>query len=316
MDIAIPILGGLISLVIGGEFLVRGAVRLAKRIGLSPLVIGITLVGFGTSTPELVTSIQAAFAGSPGIAIGNVVGSNTANILLILGLAAILSPVAVEKTAFRRDGAVLALSTLMCLFAVLFGRFTPAIGAFFVLSLIAYLAFTIRQERQTRPIANSVDTVSEVSRGDLRSELAFIAGGLTLTIFGARFLVSGAIDLAGALGVSEAIIGLTIVAVGTSLPELVTTVIAAKRRQSDIALGSIVGSNIFNIFFILGATALVHPVAVPASIAAFDIWVMSGATMLLLFVAATRGRIDRLEGGVLLAGYAAYTAWLVIAAAS
>lgn len=312
MDIALLIVGGLLGLVFGGDLLVRGAVDLARRIGLSPLVIGLTLVGFGTSTPELVTSLQAAFVGSPGIAVGNVVGSNIANILLILGVAALLAPVVIDKAAFRRDGAVLVLSTLMCLGAALFGRFTPAIGAVFVLTLIAYLIFTITQERQAGAARTDVvvNDESQIQAGSVWKDLAFVAAGLALTILGARFLVFGAIDVAKAFNVSEAVIGLTIVAVGTSLPELVTTIAAARRGQSDIAFGNIVGSNIFNVLFILGATALVHPIAVPASIAAFDIWIMTGVTALLLLVAMSNWRINRVEGGVLLGAYVAYSIWL------
>jgi len=311
MDIAFLIIGGLMGLVFGGDLLVRGAVDLARKVGLSPLVIGLTLVGFGTSTPELVTSLQAAFVGSPGIAVGNVVGSNIANILLILGVAALLAPVIVDKAAFRRDGTVLVLSTLMCLGAALFGRFTPAIGTIFVLTLIAYLVFTVLQERQAsgHPEPESGGE-PKPQAGNVWKDLVFVAAGLALTILGARFLVAGAIDIAQAFKVSETVIGLTIVAVGTSLPELVTTVAAARRGQSAIAFGNIVGSNIFNVLFILGATALVHPIAVPASIAKFDIWVMVCVTALLLLVAVTRWRINRVEGGVLLGAYAAYNVWL------
>ncbi|KCZ45872.1 MULTISPECIES: calcium/sodium antiporter [unclassified Hyphomonas] len=312
MDIALLIVGGLLGLVFGGDLLVRGAVDLARRVGLSPLVIGLTLVGFGTSTPELVTSLQAAFVGSPGIAVGNVVGSNIANILLILGVAALLAPVIIDKAAFRRDGTVLVLSTLMCLGAALFGRFTPAIGAFFVLTLMAYLVFTLLNERLASASKPEVEVVGErqVQSGSVWKDLAFIAAGLALTILGARFLVFGAIEVAQAFKVSEAVIGLTIVAVGTSLPELVTTIAAARRGQSDIAFGNIVGSNIFNVLFILGTTALIHPIAVPASIATFDIWVMTGVTALLLLVAVTRWRISRVEGAILLGAYVAYSVWL------
>jgi cation:H+ antiporter len=318
MDTALLIVGGLLGLVFGGDLLVRGAVDLARRIGLSPLIIGLTLVGFGTSTPELVTSLQAAFVGSPGIAVGNVVGSNIANILLILGVASLLAPVVIDQAAFKRDGTVLVLSTLMCLGAALFGRFTPAIGVFFVLTLIAYLVFTVSKERQAGVTQPETEVVGgrSVQTGNVWKDLAFVAAGLTLTILGARFLVFGAIDVAQAFRVSETVIGLTIVAVGTSLPELVTTIAAARRNQSDIAFGNIVGSNIFNVLFILGATALIHPIAVPASIAKFDIWVMTGATTLLLLMAVRRWRINRVEGGVLLGAYVAYSVWLGLMAGS
>lgn len=313
---ALFLLAGLAALVVGGDLLVRGAVELARKLSLSPLVIGLTLVGFGTSTPELVTSLQAAFLGSPGIAVGNVVGSNIANILLILGAAAVLSPILIDGRALKRDGVVLALSALMCLGAVLFGRLSPVIGLVFVASLIAYVWFAIVQERV--PAGEAVlDTAGEPVRAShVWSDLLFVAGGLVLTILGARWLVSAAIDIATALKVSETIIGLTIVAVGTSLPELVTSIAAARRKQADIAFGNIIGSNIFNVLFILGTTAMVHPINVPESIARVDIWVMLAATFALLLVAATRMRISRLEGTTLLLGYVAYSVWLATSASS
>ncbi|WP_306251112.1 calcium/sodium antiporter [Parvularcula sp. IMCC14364] len=318
MDIVLLLIFGLAGLVIGGDLLVRGAVDLARRIGLSPLVIGLTLVGFGTSTPELVTSLQAAFAGSPGIAVGNVVGSNIANILLILGLAAVLAPVVVERNAFRRDGAVLALSALMCLVAVQYDSLSPTVGMVFITALIAYVAVTIIRERRSVAAEASIAIAQPkgLAEGSVWKDLVFVVGGLGLTILGARFLVTGAISIASSFGVSEAVIGLTIVAVGTSLPELVTTIAAARQGQSDIAFGNIVGSNIFNVLFIMGATALIKPIEVPASIASFDIWIMIGATALLLLFAVTRWRISRIEGALLLLAYVAYTAWLGLGAAS
>ena len=307
---------GLAGLVSGGDMLVRGASDLARRAGLPPLVIGLTLVGFGTSTPELVTSLQAAYLGSPGIAVGNVVGSNIANILLILGMAAVLAPIAIEKTTFRRDGLMLALSTILCAVMIAYGQLTPLFGAVFVLALLAYLAVTVWSGLKAPQAAG--DTAEDAPQGQARipvwRDIAFFAGGLALTILGARFFVTGAISVAQLLGVSEAVIGLTVVAVGTSLPELVTTLAAARRKQADIAFGNIVGSNIFNVLFILGATALVSPIDVPRSIQSFDVWVMSAVTALLLVFAMTRWRISRIEGGVFLLGYAGYIGWLTLGA--
>ena len=308
---------GLGLLVAGGELLVRGAVRLAERFGLSPLLIGLTLVGFGTSTPELVTSLQAAFKGSPGIAVGNVVGSNTANILLILGVAALLFPVAVAKGTFKRDGLVLAAASLACLGAVLMGGLTPVIGAVFLAALIAYIGFAFWQERNVEAVPASGATGAPPvppGKGGIALDIVFVIAGLALTIAGARFAVDGAITLARMFDVSETLIGLTVVAVGTSLPELVTSVMAALKRQGDIAFGNIVGSNIYNVFGILGVTALVKPIPVPPEIAAFDIWIMLGATALLILFAISRWRIGRIEGAVLLAAYVAYTAWLILTA--
>ena len=306
---------GLVLLVVGGELLVRGAVQLAQKFRISPLLIGLTLVGFGTSTPELVTSLQAAFADSPGIAVGNVVGSNVANILLILGVTALIFPVVVAKETFKRDGIVLALGTVMCLGAVLYGQLTPLLGAVFVASLAGYIYFAFRQERQSNAAA---DAAAGMTQSDFPApslplialDLLFVVGGLVLTIFGARFLVTSAIEIATAFNVSETVIGLTIVAVGTSLPELVTSVMAALRKHSDIAFGNIVGSNIYNIFGILGVTAIIKPIDVPSKIASLDIWVMIAATVLLFITATSRWRIGRVEGGIMLAAYVGYCVWL------
>jgi cation:H+ antiporter len=305
---------GLVLLVAGGELLVRGAVQLAERFRISPLLIGLTLVGFGTSTPELVTSLQAAFAGSPGIAVGNVVGSNIANILFILGLTAIIFPVVIAKETFKRDGIVLALSTLMCLGAVLYGYLTPVLGVIFVASLAGYIYYAFRQERQSNAAADAasggVSDAPSPSAPMIALDLLFVIGGLALTILGARFLVTSAIEIARDFNVSETIIGLTIVAVGTSLPELVTSVMAALRKHSDIAFGNIVGSNIYNVLGILGVTAIIKPIDVPPQIASLDIWVMIGATVLLIITATSRWRIGRVEGGIMLAAYVGYCVWL------
>lgn len=312
--IFVYLLLGFVLLVAGGELLVKGAVKLAEKFKISPLLIGLTLVGFGTSTPELVTSLQAAFAGSPGIAIGNVVGSNIANILFILGAAAVIAPIAVARETFKRDGVVLVAATLLCLGAIMFGQLTRWMGALFVLGLASYIWFAFQQERTSNAAgAKATDTTTADSKptaGAIALDLVFVAGGLALTMLGARFLVSGAIDLARMFAISETIIGLTIVAVGTSLPELITSVMASLRKQGDIAFGNIVGSNIYNIFGILGVTAIVKPIPVPAEIMRLDIWVMIAATALLAFAAMSRWRIGRVEGAIMLAGYAAYVIWL------
>lgn len=305
---------GLVLLVAGGELLVRGAVQLAQKFRISPLLIGLTLVGFGTSTPELVTSLQAAFAGSPGIAVGNVVGSNIANILLILGITALIFPVVVARETFKRDGVVLAIATLMCLGAVLYGQLTPILGAVFVAALAGYIFYAFRQEGQTNAAADAaagiVNDAPKPSLPGIALDLVFVIGGLALTILGARFLVTSAIDIARDFNVSETVIGLTIVAVGTSLPELVTSVMAALRKHSDIAFGNIVGSNIYNLLGILGVTAMVKPILVPPQIASLDIWVMIGATVLLFLTATSRWRVGRVEGGIMLAAYVTYSVWL------
>ena len=311
---ALMIIAGLALLFWGGEALVSGAVDLAKRFKISPLVIGLVLVGFGTSTPELMTSILAAMEGQPGIAVGNVVGSNIANIFLILGAAALVYPLACDRKAFKRDGTFMALATLACLGVVLSGQMSMVTGVIFVTLLGSYIFFSIWMERRvSAPLdveSTDVSLMPIEAKGIIKDSAYFIFG-LILTFIGAKLLVDGAIDIAQSLGVSETIIGLTVVAVGTSLPELVASCMAAFKKQADIAYGNIIGSNIYNILGILGLTAILQPLDVPAQIMSLDIWVMLGATALLLIFSAWGWQISRVKGGVFLALYIAYTAWLI-----
>jgi cation:H+ antiporter len=302
--------GGLLGLVLGGGLLVNGAVAAATRLGVSPMVIGLTLVGFGTSTPELVTSIQAALAGAPGLALGNVVGSNIANILLILGVAACIRPIAVQSEALMRDGSIMALATLACAGLIAAHMIGPLTGALFLLTLLGYLGLTLHmgKRRSGGPdavYAAEAEVVPPSDASPLRIGV-WLVGGFALTLLSAQALVSGAVSLAQALGVSDAVIGVTIVAVGTSLPELITSITAARKGHADVAFGNVIGSNIFNILGILGATALLGPMQIPPSLAQFDIWVMVAATLALGVLAVTGWRITRTEGMVLLAGYGAY----------
>jgi cation:H+ antiporter len=300
--------GGLVALLVGGDLLVRGAVGVARRLAVPPLVIGLTLVGFGTSAPELATSLQAALGGAPGIAAGNVVGSNIANILLILGFAALIRPIAVNGAAFRRDGTALIGATAAGVALMLSGTLLPWHGALLLAGLGAFLFATFRQPGPVAATdASEVIEVAESRPPLLRSSL-FFAGGLLLVLAGARALVTGGVDIAAALGVSEAVIGLTIVAVGTSLPELVTSIMAARRGEGDVAFGNVVGSNIFNILGILGATALVTPLPVPDRILQVDLWAMAASTALLVGVAVTGLRVSRREGAGLLLLYGVYLA--------
>jgi len=311
---ALSLLFGLVALYFGGELLVRGSVSLARRLGVSPLLIGITLVGFGTSTPELVTSLDAALRGSAGIAVGNVVGSNTANILLILGLAALLSPIACDPRAFRRDAGMMLIAALAAVAVCLWGSIGLATGAVFLALLLAYLVHTYRSERLNHSASAELHaaeaTLAEPGPQAMWLSLSFAVGGIALTIGGAHLLVDGAVALAQTLGVSDTVIGLTIVAVGTSLPELVASVVAARRRQGDIALGNVLGSNIYNILGILGVTAIVRPLEIPLQILALDIWVMLGATLLLIGFATVRSRLSRRKGLAFLGLYGLYVAWL------
>lgn len=316
MSAALLVFLGLIGLVVGGEMLVRGAVSAAKSFGISPMVIGLTLVGFGTSTPELVTSLQAALSGSSGIAIGNVVGSNTGNVLLILGIAALIAPITVDPKAFRRDGTVLVIATLICLGAVLLGEIDRPIGAGLVTALAAYLGFTLWSEKRTggTPAAAVYENEADAVVGPetaLGISLLICIVGLAITIFGARFLVSGAVSLAQAAGLSETVIGLTIVAIGTSMPELVTSIIAVRKGEGAVALGNVLGSNIFNILGILGITVLVQPMTIPNEIVRLDIWVLCATTLVLITFARSGWTISRREGGLFVFGYIAYLAVLL-----
>ncbi len=303
---------GLVLLLGGGEALVKGSVATASRLGVSKLLIGLTLVGFGTSTPELVASLQAALAGSPGIAIGNVVGSNIANVLLILGLSAVILPIAVDRRALRRDGAVLILASLAITAVVLMGILGRPAGVAFVLALGGYTVATYLVERRAPTPAASIYEAEAEAVVDKPMPMAAAIGlavlGIAGVIFGASLLIGAATELAEAVGISDAVIGLTLVAVGTSLPELVTSVLAAFRRQGEVAFGNVIGSNIFNILGIAGVTAAVTPLAVPPQIAVLDIWVMGAAALLLIVFAVTGARISRREGVVFLGFYVAYLA--------
>lgn len=305
---------GLILLAVGGDILVRGAVGIASRLGVSPLLAGLTIVGFGTSTPELVTSLFAAFDGAPGIAVGNVVGSNIANILLILGVSALILPLAINPAAFRRDGIALAAATLACLAAVLFGVLSRPVGFALLALLIGYIIWAYRSERR-HPDAEAAmheHVAADVASPgiSLMAALGLAIAGIIGTIIGARLLVDGAIVIARDFGVAETVIGLTVVAVGTSLPELVACVIAALRRHADVALGNIIGSNIYNVLGILGVTAIAHPIRIPPEIASFDIWVLLGTTALLGLFLRTGWTLKRWEGGVFLVLYAGYVGYL------
>ena len=324
IDIWLPLLGGFVLLILGGEFLVRGAVRIAERLGVSPLVIGLTLVGFGTSTPELVTSLRAALAGSPGIAYGNIVGSNIANILLIVGVSALLTPIAINSAALRRDGIVMLAAAVVFSILAATVPISRGVGAAFVLALAAYIYLAFRQEQKPsvtdhgavfdKAVALEGVDPAILPEPDARPNMWLALGtavaGLALVVLGGGFFVDGAVGFARTADISETVIGLTIVAVGTSMPELVTSVVAAIRRQSDVAFGNIVGSNIYNILGIGGVTALIAPSDVPDQIVRFDNPVMIGVSIALIAAASTGLMITRREGVVLLAGYVAYVWWL------
>lgn len=295
---------GLCGLLFGGEFLVRGAIGIARRFSVPPLVIGLTVVGFGTSMPELLVSVQAALAGAPALAIGNVVGSNIANILLILGLTALILPPPIAIADTRRDFAVMIGATVVLWALLLGGTIWQWQGAVLVAGLALYIYVSIRSGKA----ATEADLPPAAV--NLGLNVLLTLGGLIVLMIGARLMVESATGIARTYGVSEAVIGLTIVAVGTSLPELATSALAALRGHSDIAVGNIIGSNIFNILGIIGLTAIVTPIPVEARFAQVDMWIALAAVLAMLYFAVRPGRVSRWGGAALLAGYAAYLALL------
>lgn len=318
---------GFLILLSGGELLVRGAVRVADYAGMSPLLIGLTLVGFGTSAPELVTSVQAAMQGSPGIAVGNIVGSNIANIMLILGISAAIRPMAIGTAAFQRDGMIVLASALLFNAVGLITLLDRPVGAVLLGLLIAYLWYAYRQEQTSAQMDGHTaayergeaigsfrpDSAEEKRRRrwppiriDIVTALLTAIGGMALVIAGGRLLVDAAVSIARTYQVSEAVIGLTIISIGTSMPELATSAVAAYRKQADVALGNIMGSNIYNTLGIGGATGLLSPTVIPDEIVRYDNLVMLGASLAMLAFARSGYRLSRPEGFVLLVGYGVY----------
>ncbi len=311
---------GLVSLIVGGELLVRGALRLAVAMKISPLVVGLTVVAFGTSSPELAVSVQSALAGNPDIALGNVVGSNIFNVLFILGISALIVPLVVSSRLIRWDVPLMIAASVLLLILGLDGRIGRLDGLLLFVMLLVYTFWCVRQSRrETSEIkAEFTQAMPAPASGTtaLLVQIGFILGGLILLGLGARWLVGGAVFVATRLGVSELIIGLTIIAAGTSLPEVVTSVMAAWRGERDIAVGNVVGSNLFNILCVLGLTGAIAPNGVAISPAAlrFDIPVMIAVAVACLPVFFTGNAIARWEGGLFFGYYIAYTTYLILAA--
>jgi cation:H+ antiporter len=312
---------GLVLLVAGADVLVRGASRIALAFGVSPLVVGLTVVAFGTSAPEMAVSVGASYGGNVDIAIGNVVGSNILNVLFILGAAAVITPLVVNAQLIRQEVPVMVGVTLL-LFLLAADRGLSRVDGFVLFGLLlAYTAFLVVQSRrQTSATRAEYAEAVEIKAGEEggRSQAAnigYVVGGLALLVLGAQTLVGAAVTIASLLGVPELIVGLTIVAAGTSLPEVATSIMASIRGERDIAVGNVVGSNTFNILGVLGLSALVAPgdLAVPASVLAFDLPVMTAVAVACLPVFFTGRTIARWEGIVFLGYYAAYTAYLVLA---
>ena len=309
---------GLVLLVVGAEALVRGASRLASAVGVSSLVIGLTVVAYGTSAPELAVSVQSGYAGQADIAIGNVVGSNIFNVLFILGVSALIIPLTVDRQLIRFDVPVMiGVSILLYIFS-LDGRLVWWEGLVLFVGVVTYTVFLIRQSRKAT-VALKAEYEQEFHETPPRTmrdwlvSIGLVILGVGLLIWGSRWLVQGAIAIAGLLGVSELVIGLTIVAAGTSLPEVATSVVAAIRGERDIAVGNVVGSNVFNILSVLGLTGMISPGGVPvaASAIAFDMPVMILVAVACFFIFFTGRLIARWEGVLFLLYYVVYTTYLI-----
>ena len=307
LTIAVYIIGGLILLYFGANWLVQGAITLALHLGLSPLIVGLTVVALGTSVPEALVSVQAAIGHQGGIALGNVIGSNILNIALILGLSAFLSPLKVDSHLVKADVPLLAGATFMLVVLLEDFHISRMEGAFLLLCIVGYVAGNIMTVKRTSPEENKIEGVEvpEDHSKNLWRDISFLFIGLIALAFGSNFLVTGAVDLARIFGLSEALIGLTIVSIGTGTPEIATALMAAYRKRADLAIGNAVGSNLFNIMFVLGIAALVAPLD-GKGISSIDLYVMLGVTILLLPTVWTGRILDRKEGFLFLAIYVGY----------
>ena len=315
--------GGLVLLVVGANALVRGSSKLALSFGISPLVVGLTIVAFGTSAPEVAVSVGAVLDGNPDIAIGNVVGSNIFNVLFILGISAMITPLVVNIQLIRQEAPIMLGASLLLLALGLDGKLSLLDGALLFALLVVYTVFLVVQSRRETQAAKD-EYAAEVKPAEagawddkLIAQLALIAVGLAALVFGSEYLVTAAVSFAKALGVSDLVIGLTIVAAGTSMPEVATSITAAVKGERDIAVGNVVGSNTFNILGCLGLSGLVSGdlgLVMAPSLMAFDIWVMLAVALACLPVFMTGREIARWEGGVFLGYYSAYVTYLILAA--
>lgn len=308
--------GGLLLLIGGGELLVRGASTLAARFGVSSLVIGLTVVAFGTSSPELAVSLQAGLSGQPDIAAGNAVGSNILNVLFILGISALITPLVVNVQLIRMEVPIMIAASVLLLALALDGRISAIEGVLLAGLLAAYLVFTIVQSRREVAARSSPDDAAVVEQTHWALPLFSIVIGLALLVVGGNWLVGAATYIARAFGVSDLVIALTIVAAGTSMPEVVTSILAALKGERDIAVGNVVGSSIFNILGVLGISAMVTPggLAAAAALVNFDLPVMIAVALACLPIFFTGLVIARWEGALFLGYYAAYTAYLLLRA--
>ncbi|MBB3066041.1 calcium/sodium antiporter [Limibacillus halophilus] len=305
---------GLVLLFVGGEALVRGAVVLARALGVSPLFVGVVIVGFGTSAPEFVVSVEAALVNKPDIAVGNIVGSNIANLLLILGVAAVIYPMPARFNQIWREALAVLFGALLLIPLGYMGIIVFWQGIVMLALLTAFLVYTYcRQSRQPMAEEELLDEMrlpSKSTAANLGVGTVVSAAGIATLVLGSNLLIEGAIDIAMQFGISEAVVGLSLVAVGTSLPELATSIVAAIRRHSDVALGNVLGSNIFNVFAILGAASLITPIPFSPEIAQVDVWICIASTLLVGVLILSEKRLSRSEGSLLLAAYAGYIIYL------
>ncbi|MFA7522574.1 MAG: calcium/sodium antiporter [Halothiobacillaceae bacterium] len=313
----LAVLVGLVLLVWSADRFVEGAAATAKHFGMSPLLIGMVIMGFGTSAPELVVSVMSAIDGSPGIALGNAYGSNIANIALILGLTALIAPIAVHSQVIRRELPILLAVTALAAWQVQDGEVTRLEAIVLLVLLVVLLGWNIYQGRrgQVDALGSEVERKLQSQQMPVKRAFMWIVIGLLLLVISSRLLVWGAVDIAQFFGVSDLVIGLTVVAIGTSLPELASSIAAVRKHEHDMALGNIIGSNLFNTLAVVGLAGVIHPMAVEPEVFSRDMLVMGGLTLALFFFAygfrGSPGRINRFEGAALLAAFVGYTAYLL-----
>lgn len=306
------ILIGLVLLVVGAEGLVRGSSSVALRLGVTPLVVGLTIVAFGTGSPELAVSIGSALNGNSGLALGNVIGSNISNVALILGIAAVIKPLNVRAEIVRREAPIMVVITGFLWLLLYDGELGRIDGIILTGGAIAYtfLTYFLSKQKQTKGVEEEFEEAYTQPKGAVWRDVVFIVSGLILLVLGANLLVNGAIAVAKYFGLSEVIIGLTVIAIGTSLPELATSAIAAKKGEADVALGNAIGSNVLNILAVLGITALIQPISLEG-VRTLDLGVMLGSAILLNVLLGRNFILDRLEGSILIIGYVIYVYSLI-----
>lgn len=301
------VLAGITLLYFGGEVLVASSIRLARSFGISRIVIGLTVVAFATSSPELAATLTAAFRGSPDIAVGNVLGSNIANLGLILGIAAVLFPLHTHIGFIRREVGFMIFATALVYPLMWTGHYLGRLEGLLLVALLVAVLYVLVRDPESQQVVD--DLPDDIAWPAWVSSLG-VLGGIALLVGGAQALISGASEIAFAFGVPERVIGLTMVALGTSLPELAATLVAARRHESDLVLGNVIGSNIFNLLCVLGLTAMIHPIAVVPQALGQDFWVVLGISVLTLVMLVSGKKVVRWEGVVLLTIYASYTAFL------